>query len=82
MNFKNHLTLQYYKYSPTENKYLYYTDKVKNMSVFRGIILIKLESGVMKTQLIVKVQDTEKRLDKLYPQTRGNNVHELTTNMS
>ena len=23
MNFKNHLTLQYYKYSPTENKYLY-----------------------------------------------------------
>ena len=36
----------------------------------------------MKPHIIVNMQNIEKRLEKLYFQTYGNDVHELTTNMS
>ena len=36
----------------------------------------------MKPHIIVNIQNIEKRLEKLYFQTYGNDVHELTTNMS
>ena len=82
MNFNNHVTLQSYKSFLTENKSFCYTDEVTNMSVFCRLILLKLTIGVMKPQLIVSVQDLEKRLEKLSLQTCGNNVRELTAKMS
>ena len=52
------------------------------MSVFCGLILLKLAIGVMKYQMIVNIQDLDKRLEKMSLQKCGNNVRELTTKMS
>ena len=79
---KNHVTLQSYKYFLTEKNSFCYTDEVKNISVFCGIIILNIAIGVMKPQLIVNVQDLEKRLEKLSLQTCGNDVREFTTKMS
>ena len=54
---KNYVTLQTYKSFLTENNSFCYTDKETNRSVFCRLILIKLAIGVMKTQLILNLQD-------------------------
>ena len=82
MTFKNHVTLQSYKSFLAEKKSFCYTDEVTNRSVFCGIIILKLGIGVMNPELIVNAQDLEKRSEKMSLQKFGNDVRELTTNMS
>ena len=81
MNFDKHVSLQSYKYFLKEKNSFCHTGEVKNRRVFCGLKLLKLAIGVMKPQLIVNVQDLEKRLEKPSLQTCGNDVCELTTNM-
>ena len=82
MTFKNLVTLQSYKSFLAEKKSFCYTDEVTNRSVFCGIIILKLGIGVMNPELIVNAQDLEKRSEKMSLQKFGNDVRELTTNMS